>query len=225
MMKLFFLLITFSLGATDLHLGDQVPDFDTQTTLGKINFYNWLDGKWAVLFSHPKAFTPVCTTELGVLALLNKDFSQRNTKVIALSIDNEESQKNWVKDINEKQNSQITFPIISDEKGLVGELFGMIRPGDKDLNVRSVYIISPDKKVKLILTYPATTGRNFNEILRVLDSLQLVEKKKVATPANWNPGDQVVIPKDVSDKEADKKYLGKVNRIHPYLRLVDQPKI
>ncbi|MFI5391307.1 MAG: peroxiredoxin [Bacteriovoracales bacterium] len=225
-MKILLLfLFTFSLRATDLHLGDQVPDFDSQTTLGKINFYKWLDGKWAVMFSHPKAFTPVCTTELGVLALLNKDFSERNTKIIALSIDNEESQKNWVKDINEKQNSPITFPIISDEKGLVGELFGMIRPGDKDLNVRSVYIISPDKKVKLILTYPATTGRNFNEILRVLDSLQLVEKKKVATPANWNPGDQVVIPKDVSDKEADKKYLGKVTRIHPYLRMVDQPKI
>ena len=210
----------------DIHLGDQVPDFESSSTSGKIKFHKWLDGHWAILFSHPKAFTPVCTTELGVLALFQKEFNLRNTKVIALSMDNEESQKKWIQDINQKQNSQITFPIIADEKGVVSELFGMIRPNEKkDLNVRSVFIISPDKEVKLILTYPASTGRNFAEILRVLDSLQLTEKKKVATPANWNPGDKVVIPKNVSDKDADKLYNGKVVRVHPYLRYVDQPKI
>ncbi len=210
----------------DLHLGDLVPNFDAQTTTGKINFYNWREGTWSILFSHPKAFTPVCTTELGVLALLQKEFEQRNTKIIALSIDNEQNQKQWIKDINEKQNSQIKFPIISDKDAKIAELFGMVRPGEgKDLNVRSVYIIGPDKKVKLILTYPPSTGRNFSEILRVLDSLQLTEKKNVATPANWNPGEQVAVPKNVSDKEAEEIYHGKIKRVHSYLRLVDQPKI
>lgn len=188
-----------------LRLGDTAPNFDAETTEGKLNFYDYLGDSWGVLFSHPSDYTPVCTTELGTVANYKPQFDKRNTKVIALSIDDLESHKGWVKDIEETQNVKLNYPIIADEDKNVSTLYDMIHPNeDNKATVRSVFIISPDKKVKLTLTYPPSTGRNFEELLRVIDSLQLTAYKKVATPANWKHGEDVVISPSVSNEEAEK---------------------
>ena len=189
-----------------LRLGDTAPNFDAETTEGKLNFYDYLGDSWGVLFSHPSDYTPVCTTELGTVANYKPQFDKRNTKVIALSIDDLASHKGWVKDIEETQNVKLNYPIIADEDKNVSTLYDMIHPNeDNKATVRSVFIISPDKKVKLTLTYPPSTGRNFEELLRVIDSLQLTAYKKVATPANWKHGEDVVISPSVSNEEAEKR--------------------
>ncbi|MBW2961820.1 peroxiredoxin [Mesonia aestuariivivens] len=208
----------------DLRLGDTAPNFDAETTEGKLNFHDYLGDSWGVLFSHPSDYTPVCTTELGTVANYKPEFDKRNTKVIALSVDDLESHKGWVKDIEETQNVTLNYPIIADEDKNVSSLYGMIHPNeDNTATVRSVFIISPDKKVKLTLTYPPSTGRNFEEIIRVLDSLQLTAYKKVATPANWKQGEDVVISPSVSNEEAEKLFPKGFKEIKPYLRMTAQP--
>jgi len=190
-----------------LQLGDTAPDFTAETTEGKINFYEWMGDGWAILFSHPKDYTPVCTTELGEVARLKPQFEKRNVKVIGLSVDPVDSHKGWAKDIEETQGAALNFPVIADADRKVSDLYGMIHPNASDtFTVRSVFVIGPEKKIRLMLTYPMTTGRNFDEILRVLDSMQLTEKHKVATPVNWKHGDDVIIVPAVSDEEAKKKY-------------------
>ncbi|WP_283639781.1 peroxiredoxin [Mesonia mobilis] len=207
-----------------LRLGDTAPNFDAETTEGKLNFYDYLGDSWGVLFSHPSDYTPVCTTELGTVANYKPEFDKRNTKVIALSIDDLESHKGWVKDIEETQNVKLNYPIIADEDKNVSTLYDMIHPNeDNKATVRSVFIISPDKKVKLTLTYPPSTGRNFEELLRVIDSLQLTAYKKVATPANWKHGEDVVISPSVSNEEAEKLFPKGFKEIKPYLRMTSQP--
>ena len=207
-----------------LRLGDTAPNFDSETTEGKLNFYDYLGGSWGVLFSHPSDYTPVCTTELGTVANYKPQFDKRNTKVIALSIDDLASHKGWVKDIEETQNVKLNYPIIADEDKNVSTLYDMIHPNeDNKATVRSVFIISPDKKVKLTLTYPPSTGRNFEELLRVIDSLQLTAYKKVATPANWKHGEDVVISPSVSNEEAEKLFPKGFKEIKPYLRMTSQP--
>ena len=207
-----------------LRLGDTAPNFDAETTEGKLNFYDYLGDSWGVLFSHPSDYTPVCTTELGTVANYKPQFDKRNTKVIALSIDDLESHKGWVKDIEETQNVKLNYPIIADEDKNVSTLYDMIHPNeDNKATVRSVFIISPDKKVKLTLTYPPSTGRNFEELLRVIDSLQLTAYKKVATPANWKNGEDVVISPSVSNEEAEKLFPKGFKEIKPYLRMTSQP--
>lgn len=207
-----------------LRLGDTAPNFDAETTEGKLNFYDYLGDSWGVLFSHPSDYTPVCTTELGTVANYKPEFDKRNTKVIALSIDDLESHKGWVKDIEETQNVKLNYPIIADEDKNVSTLYDMIHPNEDDkATVRSVFIISPDKKVKLTLTYPPSTGRNFEELLRVIDSLQLTAYKKVATPANWKHGEDVVISPSVSNEEAEKLFPKGFKEIKPYLRMTSQP--
>ncbi|WP_304035729.1 peroxiredoxin [Mesonia mobilis] len=207
-----------------LRLGDTAPNFDAETTEGKLNFYDYLGDSWGVLFSHPSDYTPVCTTELGTVANYKPEFDKRNTKVIALSIDDLESHKGWVKDIEETQNVKLNYPIIADEDKNVSILYDMIHPNeDNKATVRSVFIISPDKKVKLTLTYPPSTGRNFEELLRVIDSLQLTAYKKVATPANWKHGEDVVISPSVSNEEAEKLFPKGFKEIKPYLRMTSQP--
>lgn len=207
-----------------LHLGDIAPDFTAQTTLGKINFHEWLGGSWCVLFSHPSDFTPVCTTELGTVANYYPEFLKRNTKVIALSVDGLASHLEWIKDINETQNTTVNYPIIADEDKKVANLYDMIHPNANDtFTVRSVFVIGADKKIKLILTYPASTGRNFDEILRVIDSLQLTANYNVATPANWKDGEDVVISTSIKDEDVAAKFPKGVNRIKPYLRMTPQP--
>ena len=207
-----------------LRLGDTAPNFDAETTEGKLNFYDYLGDSWGVLFSHPSDYTPVCTTELGTVANYKPEFDKRNTKVIALSIDDLESHKGWVKDIEETQNVKLNYPIIADEDKNVSTLYDMIHPNeDNKATVRSVFIISPDKKVKLTLTYPPSTGRNFEELLRVIDSLQLTAYKKVATPANWKHGEDVVISPSVSNEEAEKLFPKGFKEIKPYLRMTTQP--
>ena len=207
-----------------LRLGDTAPNFDAETTEGKLNFYDYLGDSWGVLFSHPSDYTPVCTTELGTVANYKPQFDKRNTKVIALSIDDLESHKGWVKDIEETQNVKLNYPIIADEDKNVSTLYDMIHPNeDNKATVRSVFIISPDKKVKLTLTYPPSTGRNFEELLRVIDSLQLTAYKKVATPANWKHGEDVVISPSVSNEEAEKLFPKGFKEIKPYLRMTTQP--
>tara|TARA_B100000378_G_scaffold126020_1_gene101762 strand:- start:155 stop:793 length:639 start_codon:yes stop_codon:yes gene_type:complete len=207
-----------------LRLGDTAPNFDAETTEGKLNFYDYLGDSWGVLFSHPSDYTPVCTTELGTVANYKPQFDKRNTKVIALSIDDLESHKGWVKDIEETQNVKLNYPIIADEDKNVSTLYDMIHPNeDNKATVRSVFIISPDKKVKLTLTYPPSTGRNFEELLRVIDSLQLTAYKKVATPANWKHGEDVVISPSVSNEEAEKLFPKGFKEIKPYLRMTSQP--
>ena len=207
-----------------LRLGDTAPNFDAETTEGKLNFYDYLGDSWGVLFSHPSDYTPVCTTELGTVANYKPQFDKRNTKVIALSIDDLESHKGWVKDIEETQNVKLNYPIIADEDKNVSILYDMIHPNeDNKATVRSVFIISPDKKVKLTLTYPPSTGRNFEELLRVIDSLQLTAYKKVATPANWKHGEDVVISPSVSNEEAEKLFPKGFKEIKPYLRMTSQP--
>ena len=207
-----------------IRLGDDAPNFSAPTTQGDIDFYDWKGDSWAVLFSHPKDFTPVCTTELGTVAKLKPEFDRRNVKVIGLSVDPVDSHLEWEKDIEETQGQAVNFPMIADPDRKVADLYDMIHPNANDtLTVRSVFVIGADNKVKLILTYPASTGRNFDELLRVIDSLQLTAEHKVATPANWNNGDKVIIVPAVSDEEAKERFPQGWDAQKPYLRLVDQP--
>lgn len=207
-----------------LRLGDIAPDFTTETTDGPISFHNWLGSSWGVLFSHPSDYTPVCTTELGRLANLKDEFSKRNVKVIAISVDDVESHKGWIKDINETQSTTVNFPIIADPEAKVANLYDMIHPNASEkYTVRSVFIIGPDKKIKLIISYPASTGRNFVELLRVIDSLQLTANYGVATPADWKDGQDVVIIPTIKDEEAITKFPKGFTKIKPYLRLTPQP--
>ena len=206
-----------------IRLGDTAPDFTAETTEGTIEFHQWLGDGWGVLFSHPKDYTPVCTTELGRVASLKSEFDKRNVKVIALSVDPVDSHKGWVNDINETQSCSVNYPIIADPDKKVSEMYDMIHPNAlNNLTVRSVFIIGPDKTVKLTLTYPASTGRNFDEILRVIDSMQLTARHKVATPANWKQGEDVIITPAVSNEEAAEKFPG-FTTIKPYLRTTSQP--
>jgi alkyl hydroperoxide reductase subunit AhpC len=208
-----------------LQLGDDAPDFTAETTEGTIAFHEWLGDGWGVLFSHPKDFTPVCTTELGEVARIKPEFERRNTKVIGLSVDPLESHRGWAKDIKETQGHAPNFPMIADPDRRISDLYGMIHPNASDTaTVRSVFVIGPDKKVKLTITYPQSTGRNFDEILRVLDSLQLTAAHKVSTPVNWKQGDDVIIMPVVSDDEARERFPDGWKALKPYLRLVRQPK-
>jgi thioredoxin-dependent peroxiredoxin len=207
-----------------IRLGDIAPDFTAETTEGTLSFHEWLGNSWGVLFSHPADFTPVCTTELGLTSKLKDEFSKRNTKVIALSVDPLSSHKDWIKDINETQNTIVSFPIIADPEKKVANLYDMIHPNASEtFTVRSVFIIGPDKKVKLTITYPASTGRNFFEILRVIDSLQLTANYSVATPANWEDGQDVVISPAVKDEDIASKFPKGYRRVKSYLRLTPQP--
>ena len=207
-----------------LHLGDEAPDFTADTTDGPIQFHQWLGNGWGVLFSHPKDFTPVCTTELGRVSALKPEFDKRGVKVAGLSVDTLSSHKDWIGDIQETQGHALNFPLIADPDKHVANLYGMIHPKASDTaTVRSVFVIGPDKKIKLTLTYPASTGRNFDEILRVIDSLQLTAKHKVATPVNWKQGDDVIIAGSVSDDEAKKLYPEGFKQPKPYLRIAKQP--
>jgi alkyl hydroperoxide reductase subunit AhpC len=207
-----------------IRLGDIAPDFTTETTEGTLSFHEWLGSSWGVLFSHPADFTPVCTTELGLTSKLKDEFAKRNTKVIALSVDPLTSHKEWIKDINETQNTIVNFPIIADPEKKVVNLYDMIHPNASEtFTVRSVFIIGPDKKVKLTITYPASTGRNFFEILRVIDSLQLTANYSVATPANWEDGQEVVIAPAVKDEDIASKFPKGYRKVKSYLRLTPQP--
>ncbi|MBG4834554.1 peroxiredoxin [Pseudomonas aeruginosa] len=208
-----------------LRLGDIAPDFEQDSSEGRIRLHEWLGDSWGVLFSHPADFTPVCTTELGFTAKLKDQFAQRGVKVLALSVDPVDSHLKWIDDINETQDTRVNFPIIADADRKVSELYDLIHPNANDtLTVRSLFIIDPNKKVRLIITYPASTGRNFNEILRVIDSLQLTDEHKVATPANWEDGDEVVIVPSLKDEEEIKRRFPKGYRaVKPYLRLTPQP--
>jgi alkyl hydroperoxide reductase subunit AhpC len=216
-----------------LRIGDQAPDFTAETTEGTIRFHDYIGDSWVILFSHPKDFTPVCTTELGYLAHLKPEFDKRNTKVLGLSIDSVEDHTRWAKDIEETQGRAPNYPIIGDADLTVAKLYDMIHPNATggtqprtaadNATIRSVFVVGPDKKIKLILTYPMTTGRNFDEVLRVLDSLQLTAKHKVATPAQWQPGEDVIIAGSVNNEEAKLKYPGGWKAPKPYLRIVPQP--
>jgi alkyl hydroperoxide reductase subunit AhpC len=217
-----------------LRINDEAPNFTANTTEGRIDFHEWIGDSWAILFSHPKDFTPVCTTELGYMAGLAPEFAKRNCKVIGLSVDPVESHENWMKDIEETQGNAVNYPLIGDTDLAVSKLYNML-PADEggtsegrtaatNATVRSVFVIGPDKKIKLMLTYPMTTGRNFDEILRVLDSMQLTVKHKVATPANWKNGDDVIIVPAVSDEEAKKMFPDGWKAFKPYLRVVKQPR-
>jgi alkyl hydroperoxide reductase subunit AhpC len=209
-----------------LQLGDTAPDFTQDSTTGKISFHQWLGDSWGILFSHPKNFTPVCTTELGAVAKLKREFDKRNVKVIGLSVDAVPDHEKWSKDIEETQGAKLNFPLIADADRKVSSLYGMIHPNaDNTMTVRSVFIIGPDKKIKLTLTYPASTGRNFDEILRVVDSLQLTAGYKVATPVNWKHGEDCIIVPAVTDAEADKAFPKGYKKIKPYLRLTPQPNL
>jgi len=207
-----------------VRLGDIAPDFTAETSQGPLHFHEWIDGSWAVLFSHPKDYTPVCTTELGAVANLKGEFAKRGVKVLALSVDKVEDHRGWIKDIDETQHTKVDYPIIADPDRKVANLYDMIHPNALDnLTVRSVFIIGPDKKVKLTLTYPASTGRNFQELLRVIDSLQLTAQYSVATPANWTQGQDCIISPAVSDEDAKKKFPKGFKAIKPYLRITPQP--
>lgn len=209
-----------------LRLGDVAPDFTAETTEGTIKFHEWLGNSWGILFSHPADFTPVCTTELGSVAKLGSEFKKRNTKVIAISADSLDSHKKWVPDINETQHTNVDFPLIADPDFTISNLYGMIHPNVTDkFTVRSVFIIAPDKKIKLMIIYPASTGRNFTEILRVLDSLQLTAKYSVATPADWKQGEDVIITAAVKDEDIEAKFPKGHTRVKPYLRTTPQPNI
>jgi alkyl hydroperoxide reductase subunit AhpC len=208
-----------------IRLGDIAPDFEQDSTAGRIRFHEWLGHSWGVLFSHPADFTPVCTTELGFTAKLHEQFAERGVKAIALSVDPVDSHLHWIDDINETQQTQVNFPILADADRKVSDLYDLIHPNASDtLTVRSLFIIDPHKKVRLIITYPASTGRNFHEILRVIDSLQLTDSHKVATPANWQDGDEVVIVPSLKDEDEIKQRFPKGYRaVKPYLRLAPQP--
>jgi alkyl hydroperoxide reductase subunit AhpC len=204
-----------------IRLGDIAPNFQANTTDGPIDFYDWMGDNWAVLFSHPRDYTPVCTTELGEVARIKPEFDRRGVKVIGLSVDPLDSHRGWVKDIEETQNCHMNFPMIADPDRKVADLYGMIHPNASDtFTVRSVFVIGPDKKVKLTITYPASTGRNFVEILRVIDSLQLTSKHSVATPVNWKSGDDVIIVPALSDEAARQKFPAGWTTLKPYLRLL-----
>ena len=207
-----------------IRLGDTAPNFTAMSTEGIINFHEWLGDSWGILFSHPADYTPVCTTELGTVAKYKPEFDKRNVKVVALSVDGVDSHHGWVKDINETQHTTVNFPIIADEDKKVSELYDMIHPNASDkFTVRSVFVIGDDKKVKLIITYPASTGRNFDELLRVIDSLQLTAYHKVATPANWKNGDDVVIAPAVTNEQNPSLFPKGHKEIKPYLRMTPQP--
>ena len=215
-----------------IRIGDEAPDFTAETTEGTLNFHQWVGDGWAILFSHPKDFTPVCTTELGYLAKLKPEFDKRNTKVIGLSVDPVSDHNRWVGDIAETQGCAVNYPLIGDENLVVAKLYDMIHPNASggartavdNATVRSVFIVGPDKKVKAMLIYPMSAGRNFDEVLRLLDSLQLNARHTVATPVNWRPGEDVIIPTSVSDEDAKKKYPDGFKTLKPYLRTVAQPK-
>lgn len=216
-----------------LRINDEAPDFTAETTHGTIRFHEWIGESWAVLFSHPKDFTPVCTTELGYMARLNPEFKKRNCKIIGLSVDPVESHLRWEKDIEETQGCSVNYPMIGDPELTIAKLYDMLpaqiegkaegRTAANNQTVRSVFIVGPDKRIKLILTYPMSTGRNFNEILRVLDSMQLTAQHKVATPVNWEKGEDVIILASVSDEEAKTKFPDGWKTVKPYLRVVPQP--
>ena len=207
-----------------LRLGDEAPDFTAETSEGRINFHEWLGKGWGILFSHPKDYTPVCTTELGAVAKMKNEFDKRNVKVIAISVDPIDSHKGWIGDINETQNTKMNFPIIADPDKKVANLYDMIHPNvDDTATVRSVFVIGPDKKIKLTLTYPASCGRNFPELLRVIDSLQLTSQFKVATPANWQDGQDCIITPAVKDDEIPSLFPKGHRRVKPYLRYTPQP--
>jgi len=207
-----------------LHLGDIAPNFKAKTTAGDIDFHEYLGDSWGILFSHPADFTPVCTTELGRTALLQEEFRKRNVKVLAVSVDPLDSHRGWVKDINETQHCNVDFPIIADPDRVVAFLYDMIHPkASETFTVRSLFVIGPDKKVKLIITYPASTGRNFYEVLRVIDSLQLTANYSVATPADWKEGEDVIVVPSISTADAVKKFSKGVKEIKPYLRYTPQP--
>jgi alkyl hydroperoxide reductase subunit AhpC len=216
-----------------LRIGDEAPNFQVQTTQGPIDFHQWIGSSYAVLFSHPKDFTPVCTTELGYMARIKPEFDKRNTKIIGLSVDPVDDHARWAKDIEETQGAAPNYPIIGDADLKISKLYDMLpaiadaskpRTASDNQTVRTVFLVGPDKRIKLILYYPMTTGRNFDEVLRVLDSIQLTAKYKVATPANWKPGQDVIIAGSVSDEEAKKQYPGGWQAPKPYLRIVPQPK-
>ncbi|MFZ6048584.1 peroxiredoxin [Pseudomonas sp. CR3202] len=215
-----------------IRIGDEAPDFTAETTEGTLNFHQWIGDQWAILFSHPKDFTPVCTTELGYMAKLKPEFDKRNTKIVGLSVDPVSDHRKWVGDIEETQGHAVNYPMIGDDNLNVAKLYDMIHPNASpgprtavdNATVRSVFIIGPDKKVKAMLVYPMSAGRNFDEVLRLLDSLQLNAKHTVATPVNWRPGEDVIIPTSVSDEDAQKKYPQGYKTLKPYLRVVAQPK-
>jgi alkyl hydroperoxide reductase subunit AhpC len=207
-----------------LQLGDTVPDFTQDSSEGPISFYEWAGDSWVVLFSHPADYTPVCTTELGTVASLKPEFDKRNVKVLALSVDDADSHRGWIKDINETQNTTVNYPIVADGDRKVSDLYGMIHPNSlNNLTVRSVFIIDPNKKLRLTITYPASTGRNFDEILRVIDSLQLTDYHKVATPANWKDGEDCVVVPSIPTEEARQIFPKGVTEVKPYLRMTPQP--
>lgn len=210
---------------TTLRLGDTAPDFEQDSSAGRIRFHEYLGDSWGVLFSHPADFTPVCTTELGYTAIVSGEFARRNVKVIAVSVDDNESHKKWIEDINDTQNTQVNFPILADPDRKVATLYDMIHPNaSTTATVRSVFVIDPAKKIRMVLTYPASTGRNFNEILRVIDSLQLTDSHSVATPVNWEQGDDVIIVPSLQDEEVIKQKFPKGYKAgRPYLRITPQP--
>ena len=216
-----------------LQIGDIAPDFEAQTTEGRIKFHDWLGDSWGVLFSHPKDFTPVCTTELGYMAKIKPEFDKRNVKILGISVDSVDDHKRWKSDIEETQGAAVTYPMIGDNELTVAKLYGMIHPNAEgaaavrtatdNATVRTVFVVGPDKKIKLMLTYPMSTGRNFDEVLRVIDSMQLTSKYSVATPVNWKRGDEVIILGSVSDEDAKKKFPDGWRSPKPYIRLVPQP--
>ena len=209
-----------------LRLGDEAPDFTIETTEGTVNFHQYLGSNWGILFSHPRDFTPVCTTELGYVSKMKHEFDKRNVKILALSVDPLESHHGWTKDINETQSTTVNYPIIADPEKKVANLYDMIHPNaNETFTVRSVFIVGPDKKIKLTLTYPASTGRNFQEILRVIDSLQLTSSYSVATPANWQHGEDCIVVPTLSDDDANKKFPKGFKKIKPYLRYTPQPNL
>ena len=209
-----------------LRLGDTAPDFSAETTHGKINFHDWLGDSWGILFSHPKDYTPVCTTELGYMSKIKPEFDKRNVKILALSVDPVDSHNGWVGDINETQNTIVNFPIIADPDRKVSDLYDMIHPNaDDSLTVRSVFVIGPDKKVKLSITYPASTGRNFDEVLRVVDSLQLTSDYQVATPVNWKHGEDCIVVPSIATEDIPGKFPKGYREIKPYLRYTAQPNL
>ena len=217
-----------------LRINSEAPNFTADTTEGKINFHEWIGNGWAILFSHPKDFTPVCTTELGYMARLRPEFEKRNTKIIGLSVDSVDDHQRWVKDIEETQHAQVEYPLIGDPELKIAKLYDMLpaesageaksRTPNDNATVRSVFLIGPDKKIKLILTYPMSAGRNFDEVLRVLDAIQLNAKHNVATPVNWKQGDEVIIPTSISDEQAKTKFPSGWRAPRPYLRITPQPK-
>ena len=207
-----------------LRLGDIAPDFEAESSAGKLNFHQWIGNSWCILFSHPKDFTPVCTTELGYMARIKPEFDTRNVKILSVSVDAVESHKGWIKDIEETQSVTVAYPIIADQQRKVANLYGMMHPAhDEVYTVRTVFVIDPNKKIRLMITYPQTCGRNFDEILRVVDSLQLTDRFSVATPVNWKKGQDVIIVPSLSDEDAKKKFPKGWKALKPYLRITPNP--